>query len=74
MFQAIQIETQSEQQDLTLLHTQRTTRCTSREFPFHGREQAFDQEAAAVGFTRMRARVLAGEGARSRLEISCLHV
>jgi hypothetical protein len=48
MFQAIQIETQSEQQGLTHLHAQRTTRCTSREFPFHGREQAFDQGAAAL--------------------------
>ncbi len=48
MFQARQIETQSEQQGLMHSHAQRTTRCTSRELPFHGREQTFDPGAAAV--------------------------
>src|SRR5271167_2658374 len=48
MFQAIQIETQTEQQGLANLHAQRTTRSTSRELPFHRREQAFDQGPASV--------------------------
>src|SRR5436309_229713 len=48
MFQPIQIETQSEQQGLTHLHTQRATWGASREFSFDRREQALDQGAAAV--------------------------
>ncbi len=48
MFQPVQIETQSEQQGLTHLCAQRSTWRTGREFPFHGREQALDQGAAAV--------------------------
>ena len=30
------------------LHGQRTARCACREFPFHGREQAFNQGAAPI--------------------------
>ena len=52
MFQAIQIETQSEQQGLTDLRAQGTARCASRELPFHGREQAFDQRATPVELLR----------------------
>jgi hypothetical protein len=48
MFQPVQIETQSEQQGLTHLYGQRRTRCACREFPFYGREQAFDQGAAPI--------------------------
>src|SRR6266403_356292 len=48
MFQPIQIETQSEQQGLTHLHTQRATWGASREFSLDRREQALDQGAAAV--------------------------
>ena len=48
MFQAIQIETQSEQQGLTLLHRQRTAWRTGRELALHRREQALDQSAASV--------------------------
>ena len=48
MFQAVQIETQSEQQGLTHLRAQRTTRCTCRELALHRREQALDQGTAAV--------------------------
>ena len=48
MFQPIQIETQSEQQGLTHLRAQRSTRCAGREFSFHRGEQALDQGAAAV--------------------------
>jgi hypothetical protein len=43
MFQAIQIETQSEQQGLALLCAQRTAWRTSQELALHRREQRFDQ-------------------------------
>src|SRR6202165_589107 len=48
MPQAVQIETQSEQQSLTLLRVQRTAWRTSREFAFDRTEQALDQGSAAV--------------------------
>src|ERR1700674_4409796 len=48
MLQAIQIETQSEQQGLTHLHAQRTTWCPSRELALYRTEQAFDQGPAAI--------------------------
>src|SRR5271167_4913665 len=48
MPQTIQIETQSEQQSLTLLRAQRASRRTSREFAFDRTEQALDQGSAAV--------------------------
>ncbi len=48
MFQAIQVEAESEQQGLTHLRAQRLTRGPSREFSFDRREQALDQGAATV--------------------------
>src|SRR6266852_3918587 len=48
MFQAIQIETQSEQQGLAHLHGQRAARCAGRELALHRAEQALDQRSAAV--------------------------
>jgi hypothetical protein len=48
MPQAIQIETQAEQQGLPLLHTQGTTWCTGRELALDRRKQALDQSAAPV--------------------------
>ena len=52
MPQAIQIETQSEQQGLTLLRAQRAARRTSREFAFDRTEQALDQGSAPVDPSR----------------------
>ena len=46
MPQAVEIETQSEQQSLTLLRAQRAARRTGRELAFHRTEQALDQSAA----------------------------
>src|SRR5579862_7777885 len=48
MPQAIEIETQSEQQSLTHLDMQRSAGCTSREFAFHRTEQALDQRSAPI--------------------------
>jgi hypothetical protein len=48
MFQAIQIETQSEQQCLTLLGAQRATWGASRELALDGTEQTLDQSPAAI--------------------------
>src|SRR5580704_251290 len=48
MPQAVQIETQSEQQGLTLLRAQRAARRTSREFAFHRTEQALDQRSTPI--------------------------
>jgi hypothetical protein len=48
MPQATQIETQAEQQRLTLLRAQRATWCTRRELALERREQALDQSAAPV--------------------------
>jgi hypothetical protein len=48
MFQPVQIETQPEQQGLTLLHAQGSPWWTCREFSFHGRVQTFDQGAAPI--------------------------
>src|SRR5579864_9235838 len=48
MPQAVQIETQSEQQGLTLLRTQRAARRTSRELALHRTEKALDQGSAPV--------------------------
>ena len=54
MFQAIQIETQAEQQGLTLLRARRTARCTSREVALYRREQRFDQGPAPIEPLRER--------------------
>jgi hypothetical protein len=48
MPQSIQIETQAEQQGLTLLRAQRATWCTGRELALDRREQALDQRATPV--------------------------
>src|SRR5258708_38232272 len=48
MPQAVQIETQSEQQGLTLLRAQRATRRAGRELAFYRTEQALDQGSAPV--------------------------
>src|ERR1035437_3183665 len=48
MLQAIQIETQSEQQSLTLLRAQRAARSTGRELALHRTEQALDRRSAPV--------------------------
>src|SRR5580693_4792131 len=48
MPQAVQIETQSEQQGLTLLRAQRATRRTGRELAFYRTEKALDQGSAPV--------------------------
>ena len=52
MPQAIQIETQSEQQGLTLLRAQRVARRTGRELALHRTEQALDQRSASVEASR----------------------
>ena len=48
MPQAIQIETQSEQQSWTLLRVQRAARRASRELALHRTEKAFDQRSTPV--------------------------
>jgi hypothetical protein len=48
MLQAVQIETQSEQQSLAHLHSQRAARCTSRELALDRRKQALDQSATPI--------------------------
>ena len=48
MPQAIQIETQAKPQGLALLHRQRTTGRSCREFALHRREQALDQRATTI--------------------------
>src|ERR1700682_602774 len=48
MPQAVQIETQSEQQGLTLLRVQRATRRAGRELAFYRTEKALDQGSASV--------------------------
>jgi hypothetical protein len=48
MLQAIQIETQSEQQGLAFLRGQRTAWRTSRELALHRTEQALDQRSAPI--------------------------
>jgi hypothetical protein len=48
MPQAVQIETQSKQQGLAGLHSQRATWCTRRELALDRREQALDQSATPV--------------------------
>src|SRR3984893_11676863 len=52
MPQAIEIETQSEQQSLTLLRAQRAARSAGRELAFHRTEQALDQGSAPVELLR----------------------
>src|SRR5271169_3868646 len=52
MFQAIQIETQAEQQGLTLLRAQRAAGRASRELALHRTEQALDQGSAPVESSR----------------------
>jgi len=46
MPQAMQIETQSEQQSLTFVRAQRATGRAGRELAFHRTEQALDQGSA----------------------------
>src|SRR5271170_8492243 len=48
MLQAIEIETQSEQQGLTLLRAQRATGGAGRELAFYRTEKALDQGSAPV--------------------------
>src|SRR5207245_895331 len=48
MFQAIQIETQAEQQGLTLLHGQAAARRPSRKLALDRGEDAFDQRATPI--------------------------
>lgn len=48
MFQAVQIEAQSEQQGLADLHAQRTTRCACRKLALYRTEQALDQGPEAI--------------------------
>jgi hypothetical protein len=52
MPQAIQIETQAEQQGLTHRHAQTASRCPSRELAFDRREYALDQCATPIGSLR----------------------
>jgi hypothetical protein len=54
MPQAIQVETQAEQQGLTLLRAQRTTGRSSRELALHRAEQTLDQSTAAIETLRER--------------------
>jgi len=54
MPQAIQIGAQSKQQSLPLLHAQRTTRRTSREFALYRTEQTLDQSATPIELPRKR--------------------
>jgi hypothetical protein len=52
MPQAVQVETQSEQQGLAHLHAERVTGRASRELALHRREHRFDQGAAPVELSR----------------------
>ena len=52
MLQAVQVETQSEQQGLAHLHPERATGRASRELALHRREHRFDQGAAPVELSR----------------------
>src|SRR5579864_8510104 len=52
MPQAVEIETQSEEQSLTLLCAQRTTGRSGRELAFHRTEHALDQGSAPVESSR----------------------
>ena len=52
MPQAIQVETQSEQQGLALLHGQQPAGRAGREFAFHRREDALDQSTAPIKAAR----------------------
>ena len=54
MPQAIQIETQSEQQGLAHLHAQRAAWCTGGELSLHRREDTLDQGAASIQPSRKR--------------------
>jgi hypothetical protein len=54
MPQAIEVETQTEQQGLTLLRAQRAAGRTSRELALYRTEQALDQSAAAIEPSRER--------------------
>ena len=54
MPQAVQVETQSEQQGLARLHPERAAGCASRELALHRREHRFDQGAAPVELSRER--------------------
>jgi len=73
MPQAIQIETQAEQQGLPLLRAQGTTWCTGRELALDRRKQALDQSAAPVHSSwefpthHNRARPLAAVQTRNRV-------
>src|ERR1700730_6210311 len=55
MPQAVQIETQSEQQSLTLLRVQRAARSAGRELALDRTEQALDQRSASVEASRERS-------------------
>jgi hypothetical protein len=48
MPQAVRIETQSKQQGLAHVHSQRATWCTRRELALDRREQALDQDSTPV--------------------------
>ena len=54
MPQAVQVETQSEQQGLARLHPERAAGGASRELALHRREHRFDQGAAPVELWRER--------------------
>lgn len=54
MLQAVQVETQAEQQGLTHLHPKRATGRACREFTLDRREQCFNQGTAAVELARKR--------------------
>ncbi|HXN25188.1 MAG TPA: hypothetical protein VOA41_20835 [Candidatus Dormibacteraeota bacterium] len=65
MPQAIQIETQSEQQGLTYLHAQGATWRASRELALHRGKHALDQSAAPVELPRKRPPHLGPNSAHS---------
>src|SRR5487761_352024 len=54
MPQAVEVETQSEQESLARLHPERATGRASRELALYRREQCFDQGAAPVEPSRER--------------------
>ena len=53
MFQAIQTETQAEQQGLAHLHAQRPVRRSGAKLTLHRREDALDQSAASIEPSRI---------------------
>jgi hypothetical protein len=68
----MQIETQAEQQGLTLMGLQRTSRRASRELALHRTEQALDQSTTAIEASRKRPPHLSAYSAQGPRLLSAL--